>query len=36
VKRVCSANMPVAGAAMEKYCMPSIEQVIAAIESVAS
>ena len=36
VKRVCSVNMPVAGAAMEKYCIPRLDQVIAAIESVAS
>lgn len=36
VTRVCSANMPVAGAAMEKYCIPRVDQVIAAIESVLS
>ncbi|MFH0728721.1 MAG: pyruvate dehydrogenase complex E1 component subunit beta [Pseudomonadota bacterium] len=34
VKRVCAANMPIAGAAMEKYCVPQVDQVIAAIKSV--
>jgi pyruvate dehydrogenase E1 component beta subunit len=34
VKRVCSANMPIAGAAMEKYCVPQLDQVLEAIESV--
>ncbi|GAB6908910.1 2-oxoisovalerate dehydrogenase subunit beta [Desulfosarcina cetonica] len=34
VARVCSANMPVAGAEMEKYCIPQVEQVVAAIQSV--
>lgn len=36
VKRVCSANMPIAGAAMEKYCVPQLEQVLRAIESVVN
>lgn len=34
VKRVCAANMPIAGAAMEKHCIPQLDQVLAAIESV--
>ncbi len=36
VGRVCSANMPIAGAAMEKYVIPQAAQVIAAIESVVA
>lgn len=34
VKRVCSANTPIAGAAMEKFCIPQIDQVVSAIRSV--
>lgn len=34
VKRVCSRNMPIAGAAMEKYVVPQLDDVIDAIESV--
>lgn len=33
VKRVCAANIPIAGAAMEKHCIPQVDQVIAAIKS---
>jgi len=36
VARVCSANMPIAGAAMEKYVIPQTAQVVAAIESVVA
>lgn len=35
VARVCSRNMPVAGAAMEKHTIPNADQVISAIRSVA-
>lgn len=35
VMRVCARNMPIAGAAMEKYTIPNVEQVISAIKSVA-
>ncbi len=34
VARVCSANMPIAGAEMEQYCIPQVEGVVAAIKSV--
>lgn len=33
VKRVCAANMPIAGAAMERYCIPQLDGVLGAIES---
>ena len=36
VARVCSANMPIAGAAMEKHVIPQAAQVVAAIESVVA
>lgn len=36
VTRVCAANMPIAGAAMEKYCIPQLDQVVSAIRSVVS
>ncbi|MBW2370182.1 MAG: hypothetical protein JRH15_20115 [Deltaproteobacteria bacterium] len=35
VHRVCSANMPIPGATLEKHCMPQPEQVVAAIEAAA-
>ena len=35
VMRVCARNMPIAGAAMEKYTIPNVDQVISAIRSVA-
>jgi pyruvate dehydrogenase E1 component beta subunit len=34
IKRVCSANSPIAGAAMEKYCIPNADKVIEAIKAV--
>jgi acetoin:2,6-dichlorophenolindophenol oxidoreductase subunit beta len=34
VKRICAANMPIAGAAMEKYCIPNADQVFDAVKSV--
>jgi pyruvate dehydrogenase E1 component beta subunit len=34
VKRVCARNMPVAGAAMERFTIPNADQVISAIGSV--
>jgi pyruvate dehydrogenase E1 component beta subunit len=34
VARVCSANMPIAGAAMEKFIIPQLSQVVAAIEAI--
>ena len=33
VTRVCAANMPIPGAAMERYAIPQLSQVVAAIES---
>jgi pyruvate dehydrogenase E1 component beta subunit len=33
VARVCAANMPIAGAAMEKYVIPQLAQVQNAIEA---
>ena len=35
VARVCAANSPIAGAAMEKHVIPQLPQVIAAIEAAA-
>jgi pyruvate dehydrogenase E1 component beta subunit len=35
VARVCAANSPIAGAAMEKYVIPQLAQVIKAIETAA-
>jgi len=35
VKRVCAANYPLPGGAMEKYVLPQPEQIMAAIEEVA-
>jgi pyruvate dehydrogenase E1 component beta subunit len=34
VKRVCAANMPIAGAAMEKHVIPQLDRVQEAVESV--
>jgi pyruvate dehydrogenase E1 component beta subunit len=33
VKRLCAANMPIAGAVMEQYCIPQLQQVLDAIKS---
>jgi pyruvate dehydrogenase E1 component beta subunit len=35
VTRVCAANSPIAGAAMEKHVIPQLPQVIGAIEAAA-
>ncbi|MBU2547688.1 MAG: hypothetical protein KKB20_04705 [Proteobacteria bacterium] len=32
-KRVCSGNMPIPGASLEQYCLPSAQKIKAAIES---
>jgi len=36
ITRVCAANMPIAGAALEKYCIPQLSQVVSAITSVVA
>ncbi len=36
VKRVCAANMPIPGAAMEKFAIPQLDQVVSAIKSVVA
>ena len=35
VKRVCAANMPIPGASMEQYCLPSPQKIKEAIEELA-